>query len=65
MIVAAWNIRGLNQRAKQRGTRDWLLDNNVDVFCLVENKVREINFARIARRTFGGYDVLHNECNGG
>ncbi|XP_074271449.1 uncharacterized protein LOC141595384 [Silene latifolia] len=59
MILSSWNIRGFNDPIKQHEVRGYLSRNKVEVFGLLETRVKEYNFAAISR-TFSSYLVLNN-----
>ncbi|XP_074299196.1 uncharacterized protein LOC141630249 [Silene latifolia] len=59
MILSSWNIRGFNDPIKQHEVRGYLIRNKVEVFGLLETRVKENNFAAISR-TFSSYLVLNN-----
>ncbi|XP_074315324.1 uncharacterized protein LOC141651516 [Silene latifolia] len=53
------NIRGFNDPIKQQEVRGYLSRNKVEVFGLLETRVKQNNFATIIR-TFPSYSVLNN-----
>ncbi|XP_071933582.1 uncharacterized protein [Coffea arabica] len=48
-IIGAWNIRGMNSDAKQSEIRNWIKNNEVSIFGLLETRVKQKNADRIAR----------------
>lgn len=52
--ILSWNVRGLNGLHKQKEVYRFLLYSKVGLGCLLETKVKNINFPK----------VYHNVCNG-
>ncbi|XP_074270956.1 uncharacterized protein LOC141594869 [Silene latifolia] len=59
MIISSWNIRGLNDPIKQQEIKGYLVKNKVEVFGLLETRVKITNSAAIIRN-FPFYSVLNN-----
>ncbi|XP_074271470.1 uncharacterized protein LOC141595405 [Silene latifolia] len=59
MIISSWNIRGLNDPIKQQEIKGYLIKNKVEVFGLLETRVKINNFAAIIRN-FPFYSVINN-----
>ncbi|XP_074265860.1 uncharacterized protein LOC141588311 [Silene latifolia] len=59
MIISSWNIRGLNDPIKQQEVKSYLAKNKVEVFGLLETRVKLLNSAEIIRK-FPFYSVLNN-----
>ncbi|XP_074313791.1 uncharacterized protein LOC141648984 [Silene latifolia] len=62
MIISSWNIRGFNDPIKQQEVRGYLLANNIDIFGLLETRVKKNNAAAI-NRSFASYQLLHRISN--
>ena len=59
-VMGAWNVRGMNSEAKKSEIRNWIKNNKVSIFGLLETRVKQKNADRIARG-IGPYLVkLHN-----
>ena len=63
--LGSWNIRGLNSPHKQQEVKKLIRDNNLDVVCLLETKVRRNNLSSIKNNCFFNWDYLHNCPDGG
>lgn len=50
MIVASWNVRGLNDLNKVVEVRHFAANNNIDMACLLETRVRENNFEKVKKK---------------
>ncbi|XP_074282917.1 uncharacterized protein LOC141607466 [Silene latifolia] len=60
MIISSWKIRGFNDPIKQQEVRGYL-DMNIEVFGLLETRVRLNNAAAAAiSRSFFSYRILNN-----
>ncbi|XP_074277918.1 uncharacterized protein LOC141601526 [Silene latifolia] len=59
MIISSWNIRGLNDPIKQQEIKGYLIKNKVEVFGLLETRVKINNSAAIIRN-FPFYSVINN-----
>ncbi|XP_074288556.1 uncharacterized protein LOC141613710 [Silene latifolia] len=59
MIISSWNIRGFNDPIKQQEVRGYLAMNKIEVFGLLETRVRLNNAAAISR-LFSSYRTLNN-----
>ncbi|XP_074298717.1 uncharacterized protein LOC141629643 [Silene latifolia] len=59
MKIACWNIRGFNDKLKQEEVKSLLTLNNVDIFGLLETRVKAIKASRICRK-FSTYSILNN-----
>lgn len=65
MKLATWNIRWLNDSSKHTEIRKIIFDNNLDLICIVETKVRLGNVARIKEACFPTWGLLHNTPTNG
>ncbi|XP_074288431.1 uncharacterized protein LOC141613588 [Silene latifolia] len=59
MIISSWNIRGFNDPIKQQEVRGYLSTNKIEVFGLLETRVKYNNSAAISKR-FASFSVLNN-----
>ncbi|XP_074298992.1 uncharacterized protein LOC141629987 [Silene latifolia] len=59
MIISSWNIRGFNDPIKQQEVRGYLLSNKVEVFGLLETRVKLNNAAAICR-LFSSFSIINN-----
>ena len=60
MIMASWNIRGVNDPFKQRELCSLVLKNKICLLGLNETKVREENSKRISDALMQGWRARHN-----
>lgn len=58
--VGFWNIRGLNDPYKQYEVRKFIYQHCFSLFVVVETKVRENNWRKIAENCGYGLSCLHN-----
>ena len=63
MIVSCWNIRGLNQPAKQTEIAKFIYENNIDILGITETKVRQDNEDLIRRKCFRHWDFVSNSSS--
>ncbi|XP_074271221.1 uncharacterized protein LOC141595147 [Silene latifolia] len=59
MIISSWNTRGFNDLIKQQEVRGYLAMNKIEVFGLLETRVR-MNNAAATSRLFSSYGILNN-----
>ncbi|XP_074298732.1 uncharacterized protein LOC141629659 [Silene latifolia] len=59
MIISSWNIRGFNDPIKQQEVRGYLATNKIEVFGLLETRVR-LNKAAAISRMFSSHRILNN-----
>lgn len=50
MIVAAWNVRGMNNPVKTKEVRDFLEVNNISVMGLLETKIKRQNAGKLQKK---------------
>jgi exonuclease III len=50
MILAAWNVRGMNSPIKTKEVRNFLVGNNISVIGLMETKTKESNAKKIQKK---------------
>ncbi|KAK9706032.1 hypothetical protein RND81_07G100500 [Saponaria officinalis] len=60
MRIATWNIRGFNDALKHQEVRQLLDDNKIDIFGLIETRVKEPNANKIFRIHFPDFSFLNN-----
>ncbi|XP_074299600.1 uncharacterized protein LOC141630734 [Silene latifolia] len=60
MKIASWNIRGGNDPLKQQEALDFLKSHRIDVFGLLETRVKEKNALKIIRTIFKDYKLVNN-----
>ncbi|XP_074266232.1 uncharacterized protein LOC141588700 [Silene latifolia] len=60
MIISSWNIRGLNKLVKQIEVNKFLTQNKLDIFGILETRVKENKSQRILRNKFRGYSSFCN-----
>ena len=65
MKIAAWNIRGLNDKCKQTEIRKVIFDNQLALLCIVETKVRRSNIDKVRRNCMPNWGLLHNTPGSG
>jgi len=58
--LCAWNIRSLNWPIKQEDLKLFLHKQQVGFMALVETKIKQANFERIATRVVPGWHSSHN-----
>jgi exonuclease III len=64
MKIITWNIRGLNDRSKQRILRDCIRAENPDVLLLQETKCTGVEAETIFHRSWHGCDFIHSDSAG-
>ncbi|CAO2816302.1 unnamed protein product [Amaranthus hypochondriacus] len=50
MIIASWNVRGMNSPIKIKEVRNFLVENNISVIGLMETKIKEPNAKKIQKK---------------
>ncbi|XP_010529057.1 PREDICTED: uncharacterized protein LOC104806035 [Tarenaya hassleriana] len=59
--IFCWNVRGLNDSAKQRNVKNWIDEQKPIIGCLIETRVRsEAVAVSISQRLFPGWAFTHN-----
>lgn len=48
--IVSWNVRGLNDPNKQKGVKTFCIRNQVGLVCMMETKVRQRNFPKVANQ---------------
>ena len=60
MIIGSWNIRGMNNSLKQHEVVDFFWKNKLDLFCILETRIKAHKFNSIVRRKFKNFNIIHN-----
>lgn len=61
MIITSWNIRGFNMPQKQKGVREFIRKHNIDVFCLLETRIKnQETMERTLCNNFPGWGSFNN-----
>ncbi|CAH9093039.1 unnamed protein product [Cuscuta europaea] len=60
MIIASWNIRGLNQASKQNSIANFARVNKVRIFCLLETKMSSLTFDNFVNYRFNAWMYVTN-----
>ena len=60
MLISCWNVRGLNQPQKQREIVKLIHDLHIDVFGIVETKVRILNEGKISNNMMPTWNFITN-----
>ncbi|XP_074265666.1 uncharacterized protein LOC141588110 [Silene latifolia] len=55
-----WNVRGMNKGGKQVDVNNFLHNNNVGMFGLLETKIKTDNFHSIANKIFSDWSISTN-----
>ena len=63
--IGSWNIRGLNSPHKQKEVSKLIFDQQLDIVCLVETKVRRKNLCNVKNNYFLHWDLIDNFPLGG
>ena len=62
MNIFWWNIRSLNQSHKQEAKRNKIDTLQLDLFGVIENKVRAVNYDSVYNKCFPTLYCVHNIC---
>ena len=60
MIVATWNIRGLQQVPCQAAVADFVKKHKIDMIGLLETKLKHKNYTFLMRNKFKGWSNIDN-----
>src|SRR5688572_16397277 len=60
MILAAWNVRGMNSPIKIKEVRNFLIGNNISVIGLMETKIKEPNTKKIQKKLGNNWNWTMN-----
>ena len=60
MKLATWNIRGLNAGCKHTDVKKLIFEEQLDLLCIVETKVRWRNVDRVKRLCIPNWELIHN-----
>ena len=60
MKLATWNIRGLNDSAKHTEIRKIIFDNQLDLLCIIETKVKLCNVDRLKEACMRQWGLIYN-----
>ncbi|KAK9748444.1 hypothetical protein RND81_02G057900 [Saponaria officinalis] len=60
MKISSWNIRGCNNPLKLREAGAFLRNNRIDIFGLLESKIKEAKAVKIAKSEFKSYGLITN-----
>lgn len=60
MIVASWNIRGMNDPSKTLELQNMILKYKVHVLCLIDTRVRENNINEVIQRACSRWQWVTN-----
>ena len=52
--IISWNVRGVNDPDKRRVIKSFLRSNRVDLVCLQETKVQQMNMLRLVALGWAG-----------
>lgn len=58
--LIAWNVRGLNRPHKQKEVHNFLLQHGCGLACLVETKIKPVNFSKVYGNMFQNWCVTSN-----
>ena len=64
MNVLIWNVRGLNDPIKQKEIVSRIRNNNINLVCLLETRIKESKMKAVISRHFQGWQMLHNYSEG-
>ena len=59
--IGCWNIRGLNDSCKQSEIRNFISKNNIQIFGILETRVRSVNKDWIQKKVFRDWSVIDNQ----
>ncbi|XP_074299936.1 uncharacterized protein LOC141631122 [Silene latifolia] len=60
MKVAAWNVRGFNTPLKQNEAKEYMRNNKLDLFAILETRVKHAKASKILNTKFGSWGSLTN-----
>ena len=55
MNVLIWNVRGLNDPIKQKEVVSRIRNNNINLVCLLETRIKESKMKAVISRHFQGW----------
>lgn len=62
MLIGFWNICGLNSTIRKSEVKLFVKKNNLDLFALLETKIRPINFEHIRKKLGGNFRTISHAC---
>ncbi|KAK9681700.1 hypothetical protein RND81_10G021200 [Saponaria officinalis] len=60
MKIYSWNVRGCNNLLKQKEVSDFFRSSHLDVFGILETRIKEHNAAKVIGSQFKGYVICSN-----
>lgn len=60
MIIATWNIRGMQQAPKKNAVRALITKHKIDIFGILETKFKVSSFSKFSPTFLHGWNFMHN-----
>ena len=60
MLVASWNVRGLNKRSHQKKVINLIKVNKFNFIGLLETKVKAANFVKVTKKVNKNWSWINN-----